>query len=286
MLTYVRDLFLQRHQSLPPSLLHLLLNCLNTLPLALQVLLPQANLIIASRHRQDVAAQTPADSPYNSVELDLLAAPLSRPARIGGPDSDSLILRRRSDIALLQHAWAPRYVSDPVTVALQWCPLLLVALARWVVCPDLDQVIGSTSYKTALDIWAWNCGDQRSWRSSWCPGHRVDAHTVCREDLLVHSVIRELEHGDGAIGGGASEQAASFVWCPGEGVDRGGVKRKVVDTLPARGRSLFVDVNVAGVGGGGEDGAVLWVGPGEGPDGAFVARGELLAWQFGKVTSI
>lgn len=58
---------------------------------------------------------------------------------------------------------------------------------------------------------------------------------------------------------------------PGESVDGGGVKSNVVDALPLPWAVLTVDVDVASVGGGGENGAELWVGPGYGPDGSFMA---------------
>lgn len=62
---------------------------------------------------------------------------------------------------------------------------------------------------------------------------------------------------------------------PGKGVDRGGVESNIVDSLPLSWAILTVDMDVACVGGGGEDGAEFWVGPGDGPDGSFVAGREL-----------
>lgn len=48
----------------------LLLNPLHTIPLARQILLPQAHLVIAPAHRQHIAAQTPTDPPCNSFEVE------------------------------------------------------------------------------------------------------------------------------------------------------------------------------------------------------------------------
>lgn len=95
---------------------------------------------------------------------------------------------------------------------------------------------------------------------------------MCWEDLIYHSlVVKELKDGDVAIGGCAGEKAAGLMRSPGKSVDGGRVKRDIVDALPLSWAVLAVDVDVAGVGGGGEDGAELWVGPGDGPDGSFVA---------------
>lgn len=58
---------------------------------------------------------------------------------------------------------------------------------------------------------------------------------------------------------------------PGDQVDRGGVQGEFVDALPLVLRLLAPDEDAAVVGGGGEDGAVLGVGPGDAPHGAFMA---------------
>lgn len=56
---------------------------------------------------------------------------------------------------------------------------------------------------------------------------------------------------------------------------------EVVDARPGgRGAGFAMDVDVAAVGGGGEDGAVFGVGPGKGPDCAFVPGGEELVRGF------
>ena len=49
-----------------------------------------------------------------------------------------------------------------------------------------------------------------------------------------------------------------------------------MDALPLSGTGLAVDVHMTGVGGGGEDGTELWMGPGDGPNGSFVAAKERL----------
>ena len=97
----------------------LLLDILHLLPLSLEVLLPQANLVIASAHSKDVPAGAPAHPPQNAVELELLASPLAGVGRIRGPDANGFILRGRGDVRLGQDARGPSNVAHPVGVALQ-----------------------------------------------------------------------------------------------------------------------------------------------------------------------
>lgn len=92
------------------------------------------------------------------------------------------------------------------------------------------------------------------------------------EDLMVHAVVLELEHGHVAVGGGAGEQAAGLVGRPGECVNGGRVQREVVDARPLR-VSLPPDEDLAVVGGAREDIAVLGVRPGDRPDCSFVTMG-------------
>jgi hypothetical protein len=47
----------------------LFFNGLNTLPLALQVLLPQADLIFPSTDGQHISTQAPADPPQDVIEI-------------------------------------------------------------------------------------------------------------------------------------------------------------------------------------------------------------------------
>lgn len=72
----------------------LLFNILDLLPLALEVLLPQTDLVVAPTYGKDVTAETPAHTPQNSVKFECLAAPLARVGGIGGPDTNGLVLRR------------------------------------------------------------------------------------------------------------------------------------------------------------------------------------------------
>ena len=104
---------------------------------------------------------------------------------------------------------------------------------------------------------------------------------MCWEDLIHHGlVVEELEDGNVSIRGSAGEKAARLVRSPGESVDGGGVQSNVMDALPLPWAVLTVDVDVAGVGGGGEDGAKLRVGPGDGPDGSFMAVIVIMSWCF------
>lgn len=77
----------QFHHAIPS-----LLNPLNTLPLAPQILLPQRHPIIAPGHRQDVPAQAPTHPPQHGVEIQHRALPLVRVCRVRRPDPDRLVL--------------------------------------------------------------------------------------------------------------------------------------------------------------------------------------------------
>lgn len=83
---------------------NLLLNVLYLLPLSLQILFPQADLVVSSTDSKDVSTRAPANPPQDSVEFQLLAGPLAGIRCIRGPDPHSLILRRRGDIGLGQNA--------------------------------------------------------------------------------------------------------------------------------------------------------------------------------------
>lgn len=84
--------------------LTLFFNVLDLLPLALEVFLPQADLVVTATDSENVAAKAPADTPENGIKLECLAGPLTRVGSIGGPDANSLILRSRGDVRLGQNA--------------------------------------------------------------------------------------------------------------------------------------------------------------------------------------
>ena len=97
--------------------LSLLLYPLDAVPLPLQVLLPQANLVVASADGQDVPAQTPAHPPQHGVEVGDRRLPLVRTGGVARPYPDRLVLRRRGDVGFLQHGGRPGHIPDPVGVA-------------------------------------------------------------------------------------------------------------------------------------------------------------------------
>lgn len=97
----------------------LLFDVLHLLPFALEVLLPQANLVVSSADRKNVTARAPANTPQHAVELELLAGPLAGVRGVGCPDANGLVLRGRRNIGLGEDARRPRDVADPVCVALQ-----------------------------------------------------------------------------------------------------------------------------------------------------------------------
>lgn len=92
----------------------LLLDILDLLPLPLEVLLPQTDLVITTTDGKDVATETPANAPQNSVELQCLAGPLTRVGSIRGPDANGLVLRGGGDVGLGENAGGPRHITDPV----------------------------------------------------------------------------------------------------------------------------------------------------------------------------
>lgn len=92
----------------------LLLDILDFLPLALQVLLPQADLVVTTTDGKNVAAQTPASAPQNGVELECLASPLAGVGSVRGPDADGLVLRCRGNVRFGQNAGGPGHIADPV----------------------------------------------------------------------------------------------------------------------------------------------------------------------------
>lgn len=82
----------------------LLLNVLDFLPLALQILLPQTDLVVAAADGKNVAAQTPANTPQNGVKFECLASPLVGVGSVRGPDADGLVLRGRGNVRFGQNA--------------------------------------------------------------------------------------------------------------------------------------------------------------------------------------
>lgn len=97
----------------------LLFDILHLLPLSLEVLLPQANLVVSSTDGKNVSARAPANPPQDAVELELLAGPLAWVRCVGCPDTDGLVLRGGRDIGLGEDAGRPGDITDPVGVAFQ-----------------------------------------------------------------------------------------------------------------------------------------------------------------------
>lgn len=123
----------------------LFFDTLNTLPLAPQILLPQANLIIPLTNSQHIPTQAPTNPPQHGLELQLLALPLA--PRHARPDTHCLVLARAGDVALLQHRRRPRHIAHPIRVPRQRCALGLVLLRCAVERPDPQQVVGAACYE-------------------------------------------------------------------------------------------------------------------------------------------
>ena len=101
-------------QGNPP---YLLLNPLHTIPLPLQILLPQTDLIIPSTHRQHIPTQTPAHPPQYGVEVQNRGFPIVGTGRVRGPYSDGLVLGGGGDVGFLKDGGRPGDVADPISVA-------------------------------------------------------------------------------------------------------------------------------------------------------------------------
>lgn len=92
----------------------LLFDILDLLPLSLEVLLPQTDLIVASTDGQNVSTEAPANAPQNRVKLQCLAGPLARVRSVRGPNAYGLILRGGGNIRLGENARGPRDITNPV----------------------------------------------------------------------------------------------------------------------------------------------------------------------------
>jgi hypothetical protein len=162
-------------------------------------------------------------------------------------------------------------------MACERLPLLLVVMGRGVKHPDLELVVRTTCDEPPVACRAGarvRAGDAAG-REGRCPGDRVDAEAVGgNDDVIDGGLVLELEDGDVAVGRGACEQTAGLMRRPGDDVDRGLVQREVVDALPL-GRLLVAlllpNEDLAVIACGGEDVAVLGMGPCYAPDGTFMA---------------
>lgn len=154
--------------------------------------------------------------------------------------------------------------------------LLLVVLGGGVKRPDLEDVIAAAGDEAPVARGAGArvaTGDAAGGEGG-PPGDRVDAEAVGGEHDVVDGVVLELEDGDGAVRGGAGQEAARLVGGPGNDVDRGLVLGEVVDALPLRallGALLLPDEDFAVVTSRRQDVAVLGMRPCHTPDRTFVA---------------
>lgn len=179
----------------------LLLNSLDILPLAPQILLPQRDLVIPTASSQHVATQRPADAPNGRIEVQDLDAPLAGRSAVARPDSHGPILRGAGDVALLQHGRAPGHVAHPVGVARQRLSLEFVAVCGRVKGPDFERIVRSSGDESSVACGAWAGGgrDDASGGGGGGPGDGVDAETVGVEDGVLPRVVAELEDGNVAI---------------------------------------------------------------------------------------
>lgn len=227
-------IYLCSTKKVAPAIAILVLEAVDASPLALEVLLPQRDLVVARADGQDVAAQRPADAPDRGVKLlEHARLPDARVGRVAGPDADGAVLGRAGDVALLQDGGAPVDVEDPVGVAREHAALLAAVLGRrGVPRPDLERVVAAARDEAALGRRRGVGADDAAGGRRGRPRDRVDALAVREESLVVKRVVLELEHRDVAVRRGAGQEASRLVRGPRHDVDRGLVESKVKDLLP------------------------------------------------------
>lgn len=82
----------------------LFLDVLDLLPLAFQILLPQADLVVTTTDSKDIATEAPAGAPKDGIKFQRLAGPLAWIGCIRCPNANSLILRGRCNVRLGENA--------------------------------------------------------------------------------------------------------------------------------------------------------------------------------------
>ena len=195
-----------------------------------------------------------------SVVMYASCAPLEKPTerRVGaGPDADGLVLRSRRDIRLGKNSGRPRDITDPVGVARQRAHASIRA-GLSVPLPDLDGAIAPTGDKPPQRARRLLGAGDSAGSNAGGPADGIDAQAVRRKDLVAPGAVAELENRDVAVRGGARENAARVVRCPGNEVHGRRVQLRHVHPLPLAGL-LAPDEDLAVVAGRREDVAVLGV---------------------------
>jgi hypothetical protein len=122
----------------------LFLNRLDAFPATAQLLLPQANAVVASADSQHVAGHAPAATPYDDLEFQHLALPVGCICLIGAcsacPDSYGVVLRGRGNVGFAERRRRPRDIAHPVSVSRKSADVVVRSGSR-VVRPELDEVV-------------------------------------------------------------------------------------------------------------------------------------------------
>lgn len=141
-----------RSHATPYQTIHLFLNRLDALPTTAQLLLPQADAVIATTNSQHITRHAPAAAPHNDLELQNLALPVARVGLVGAggacPDAHSVVLRCGGDVGFAERGGRPRDVAHPVGVAGERADVV-VGVGSGIVRPQLDQVVGATGDESA-----------------------------------------------------------------------------------------------------------------------------------------
>lgn len=130
----------------------LFLNRLDALPATAQLLLPQADAVIAAADSQNVTRHAPAAAPHNDLEFQNLALPVARVGLVGAsgacPDTYSVVLRCGGDVGFAERRGRPRDVAHPVGVAGERADVV-VRVGSGIVGPQLDQIVGAAGDESA-----------------------------------------------------------------------------------------------------------------------------------------
>lgn len=198
----------------------------DALPHAIVALLPQAHLVVATRHSQDIARHRPAHIPHNIVErVQHSRRPCRQIVRI--PNDNASILRAACYAWHWQsNARCPGNIAHPIWVKLK---TILFDPTIAILTPDLHCAIAAAWHKSfhlrrncirillsaLIKCWIW-C-------ACWTPTDGIAADCMCIWNLLSVKCARLSvagENRDGIVRAAARENEAVLVRCKCDSVDR------------------------------------------------------------------
>lgn len=115
--------------------------------------------------------------------------------------------------------------------------------------PKLDLAVTAARHESSRSTALVSArADDLSWRNSRRPGYAVDAAAASLESLVCPGIVLEFEDRDVTVRGGACEEAARLMRCPGDEVYRCCVESDFINLLPG-GRLFAPDEDLAVIGG-------------------------------------